>query len=53
MAPGPEGEGGPSFDIVTVIDGKVRLRAGDEAAVLGRYDTAIVSASAGAYKYSP
>lgn len=45
--------GGRSFNIVTVTSGKVQLKTVDEAVELGRYETAVVSASADAYELRP
>jgi mannose-6-phosphate isomerase len=48
-APLPGATGGRIFHIVTVVDGSVELRCGDESVRLGRFETALVAGAAGDY----
>ena len=41
--------GGSLFHIVTVVDGSVEIRCGDESVELDRFETALVAGSAGDY----
>ena len=44
---------GESFHAITVIEGKVRLRAGDEMLDLDKFHTAVIPASTGSYQFEP
>jgi mannose-6-phosphate isomerase len=44
-----EGDTRDSFHILTVVDGTAEIQAGGEAVPLGRFQTALVAGSAGAY----
>jgi mannose-6-phosphate isomerase len=44
---------GESFHAITVIEGKARLRAGNEILELDRFQTAVIPASTGSYEFEP
>jgi mannose-6-phosphate isomerase len=44
---------GESFHAITVIEGKAVLIAGDERVELEKFQTAVVPASLGAYRFEP
>jgi mannose-6-phosphate isomerase class I len=42
-----------SFHAITVIEGKSLLKAGDESVELEKFQTAVVPAQAGSYRFQP
>jgi mannose-6-phosphate isomerase len=51
--PMPLDTGGESFHALTVIEGQVEVRSGEEQVRLKRFETVVVAADAGAYRVNP